>query len=112
MVYSTYYTELNLQICNYAQKWRICYKNSKYEFDENFYDHFCPRPQKATKFCHSATYVTFLAKFWGYRHDLVSSFDSNNPLALLINPLKFQVDDPKGKKIPPKKPKLIWAQIG
>ena len=45
----------------------------------------------------------FWAKFWGYRHDLVSSFDSNNPLALLINPLKFQVDDPKGNKNSPKK---------
>ena len=29
MVYNTYHTELNLQICNYAQKRRICRENSK-----------------------------------------------------------------------------------
>ena len=28
MVHIAYYTELNLQICNYAQKRRICRKNS------------------------------------------------------------------------------------
>ena len=47
MVYIAYLTELILQICNYAQKRRICRKNSKYALDENLYDHFCPR-QKAT----------------------------------------------------------------
>ena len=35
-VYIAYYTKLNLQICKYAQKWRICRKNSKYAHDENF----------------------------------------------------------------------------
>ena len=31
---SSYYTELNFQICNYAQKRRICRENSKYVLDE------------------------------------------------------------------------------
>ena len=35
MAYIAYHTELNVQICNYAQKLRICRKNSKYPFDEN-----------------------------------------------------------------------------
>ena len=51
MVYIAYFTELNLQICDYAQKRRICRKNCKYALDENFHDHFCPR-RKAAKFCH------------------------------------------------------------
>ena len=51
MVSIAYFTELNLQICDYAQKRRICCKNCKYAFDENFNDHFCPR-RKAAKFCH------------------------------------------------------------
>ena len=51
MVYSAYFTELNLKICDYAQKWRICRENCKYALDENFHDHFCPR-RKAAKFCH------------------------------------------------------------
>ena len=54
MVYIAYFTELNLQICNYAQKQRICRKNCKYAFDENFHGHFCPQ-RKAAKFCHPAT---------------------------------------------------------
>ena len=29
MVYNTYHTKLNLQICNYTQKRRICRENSK-----------------------------------------------------------------------------------
>ena len=33
MVYIAYYTELNFQICNYAQKHRICRENSKYALD-------------------------------------------------------------------------------
>ena len=36
MVYIAYYTELNWQICIYAQKRRICYVNSKYAHDEKF----------------------------------------------------------------------------
>ena len=36
-----YYTELNLQICNYALKWCICRKNSKCAPDEDFCGHFC-----------------------------------------------------------------------
>ena len=48
MVYIAYYTELNLQFCNYAQKQRICRENSKYAFDENLYGHFLPRRMAAT----------------------------------------------------------------
>ena len=36
MVFITYYTELNLHICNYAQKQQICCGNSKYALNENF----------------------------------------------------------------------------
>ena len=36
MVYIAYYTELILQICNYAQKRRICRENSNYVPDEIF----------------------------------------------------------------------------
>ena len=42
MVYIAYFTELNLQICDYGQKQCICRENCKYAFDENFHDHFCP----------------------------------------------------------------------
>ena len=51
MVYITYFTELNLQICDYAQKRRICRENCKYVLDESLHGHFCPR-WKAAKFCH------------------------------------------------------------
>ena len=36
MVYIACYTELNLQICNYAQKLRICREKSKYALNESF----------------------------------------------------------------------------
>ena len=39
MVCIAYYIELNVQICNYAQKQRICRENSKYAPDENFCGH-------------------------------------------------------------------------
>ena len=42
MVYIAYFTELNLQICDYAQKQRICRKNCKYALDKSFHGHFCP----------------------------------------------------------------------
>ena len=42
MVYIVYFTELNLQICDYTQKRRICRENCKYAFDENIHGHFCP----------------------------------------------------------------------
>ena len=35
MVYNAYFTELSLQICDYAQKRRICRENCKYALDEN-----------------------------------------------------------------------------
>ena len=41
-VYIAYLTELNLQICDYAQKQRICREICKYAFEENFYGCFCP----------------------------------------------------------------------
>ena len=54
MVYIAYFAELNLQICDYAQKQRICRENCKYALDENFHGYFCPR-RKAAKFCHPAS---------------------------------------------------------
>ena len=51
MVYIAYVTELNLQICHYMQKQRICRENCKYALNENLHGHFCPR-RKAAKFCH------------------------------------------------------------
>ena len=51
LIYIAYFTEFNLQICDYAQKRRICRKNCKYAIDENFHGHFCPW-RKAAKFCH------------------------------------------------------------
>ena len=51
MVKIAYYTELNVQICNYAQKRRICCENSKYSPEKNFFGQFCPR-RKAANLCH------------------------------------------------------------
>ena len=53
MAYFAYFNELDLQICVYAQKQRICRGNCEYALDENFHGHFCPR-RKAAKFCHPA----------------------------------------------------------
>ena len=49
-----YFTELKLQICDYAQKRRICHENCEYTLEENFQDHFCPR-RTAAKFCQPAS---------------------------------------------------------
>ena len=51
MVYIAYYTKLNVQNGNNAQKRRICRENSKYAPDKKFCGHFCPHP-KAANFCH------------------------------------------------------------
>ena len=51
MVCIAYFTELNLQICDYAQKQRICRENCKHALDERFHGHFCPR-RKPAKSCH------------------------------------------------------------
>ena len=51
MVYIAYFTELILQICDYAQKRHTWRENCKYTLDENFHCHFCSR-RKAAKFCH------------------------------------------------------------
>ena len=61
MVYIAYFTELNLQICNYAQKRRICRENSKYALGEKFDGHFCPL-QKAANFCTPGLKATFFFK--------------------------------------------------
>ena len=53
IVYIAYFTKLNLQICDYAQKRRICREKRKYVLDENFQGHFCLR-RKAANFCHPA----------------------------------------------------------
>ena len=57
MAYITYYTELNLQICDYVQKQRICCKNSKYALDKNLHGHYCHR-RKAANFCHREGWYT------------------------------------------------------
>ena len=63
MVNIAYYTEFNLQICNYAQKRRICRGNSKDVPDKNFCGHFCPRG-KAANFCHPVlSMIFFITKF-------------------------------------------------
>ena len=47
MVYIAYFTELNLQICDYSQKRRICRENCKYALGKNFHGHFCsPRNER------------------------------------------------------------------
>ena len=51
MVYIAYFTELNLQICDYEQKQRIRRENSKSAHDKSFYGHFCPC-RNAANFCH------------------------------------------------------------
>ena len=53
MVNIAYFTELNCQICDYAQKQRICRENCKHALDKNFHGHFCSQ-RKAAKFCHPA----------------------------------------------------------
>ena len=54
IVYIAYFTELNLQICDYAQKPHIWRENCKYALDENFHCDFGSR-RKAAKFCHPVT---------------------------------------------------------
>ena len=51
MEYIAYYTELNWQVCNYAQKGHICRKIIEYASDKNLYGHFCFR-RKAANFCY------------------------------------------------------------
>ena len=66
MVYIAHFNELNLQVCDYAQKRRICRENCKYALNENFHGHFCPR-RKAAKFCHPVqclSYHTELTEEW------------------------------------------------
>ena len=45
MVYIAYFTELNFQICDNAQKRRICRQNCKYALDEKKLWHFLPPPK-------------------------------------------------------------------
>ena len=61
MVYIAYFTELILQICDYAQKRRIWRENCKYALDKNFHCHFCSR-RKAAKFCHPERHAKKLSK--------------------------------------------------
>ena len=67
MVYSAYFIELNLQICDYAQKRRICRKNCKYAFGENL-------KLEHTLFCRELRFVAIHALFWrfniGYFNEL------------------------------------------
>ena len=76
MVYIAYFTELNLQICDYAQQRRICCKNCKYALDEHFHGHFCPR-RKAAKFCHPGL------KWWRRRKRKTTSAWGNQAFIIL-----------------------------
>ena len=68
MVYIAYFTELNLQICNYAQKQRICRENCKYGLDEKF----CPR-----RWPSSATLLPTLSKFLpSINVDIIKTFQA------------------------------------
>ena len=60
--------------------------------------------------CHSCH--VFGQKKWGYRCELAWVFGSNVPLAVLIDPWKFQVFPITGKNFPSQKPKHFWAKIG
>ena len=59
MVCIAYYTEIDWQICKFAQKRRICRENSKYALDEYLYTLFCPR-RKAANFCHPVLLLSLL----------------------------------------------------
>ena len=61
--------KLNLQVCNYAQKRRICRKNSEYAPDENSYAHFCSR-RKADNFCQPELALRFLSSFSQNRQNI------------------------------------------
>ena len=63
MVYIAYFTDLILQIRNYAQKRRIWRENCKYALEENFHCHFCSR-RKAAKFCHPGCVCDQLCLWW------------------------------------------------
>ena len=55
MVYIAYFTELNMRICDYAQKRCICRENYKYALDEIFMAIFAPDerlPSSATLSVH------------------------------------------------------------
>ena len=84
MVNIAYFTELNLQIWEYAQKRRICREICKYALDENFHGHFCPR-RKAAKFCHpglleyvmtTSCYIfsANIYKMWFHINEIVQCF--------------------------------------
>ena len=48
LVYIAYFTELNLQICDYAQKQRICRENCEYGIEGNSaMNRATPTPTKA-----------------------------------------------------------------
>ena len=57
MVYIAYFTELNLPICDYAQKRRICRENCNCALDERFHGHVCPR-RKPAKSCHPSDKIS------------------------------------------------------
>ena len=77
MVYIAYFTELNLQICDFAQKRRICRENCKYALDENFHGHFCPR-RKAAKFCHPVPKHFTLYACFHFTFVLIDSYIYND----------------------------------
>ena len=103
VVYIAYYTELNLQLCNYAQKRRICRENS----NENFYGHFCFR--RKANFCHSVnkefrnSHATLRHKpkwplNWLYFVRKVQDFVLHHPMRKHLLPWKKKVGGHKWKR--------------
>ena len=86
MVYIAYFTELFLQICDYAQKRRIWCENCKYAFVANFHCHFCSR-RKAAKFFHP---VRYNQKKGGYRGIFREAGEDTGTYFREITDLEFQ----------------------
>ena len=95
MVYIAYYTELNLQICNYAKR-RICRENCKFALDESFHGHFCPW-RKAAKLCHPGlrqhywnTEMNTAQYFSKWIHRVSQKSDFQNAARATVHPLNHQ----------------------
>ena len=82
MIYIAYFIELILQICDYAQKRRICRESCKYALDKNFHGQFCPR-RKAAKFCHPgiAYFTEFTRKNDAFVAKIVNTHLTKNFMA-------------------------------
>ena len=103
MIYTTYYTELNLQICNYAQKWLIFCENSKYEFDKICMAIFALAERLPTSLT-----LPRMSYFW--QNFGVIGMISNVPQHCWSITQNLKLMTPKEKKVPPKKPEANLGQ--